>query len=335
MKLIPDFLGVDSLTNHSIFMKTKLFFVPAKAWTLALFATASLFFFTACNEEEKNDLKSITDTVVESADFTLLEAAVVRAGLADALRQGSLTVFAPTDAAFRAAGFADVAAIQNTPVATLKAVLEYHVLGSRVASTAIQNGDNQANRMLSNLDAFITKNAGGVSINGARVTTPDLGAANGVIHVIDAVIMPPAANVVDIAKGNANLTFLVAAVERAGSAVAGALTAPGPITVFAPTNAAFQQAGFNTIESVRAANPADLAKILTYHVVPARAFATNLSNNSELATAQGQKLKVGINGAIVSITGAANGTNASRVAIANIKATNGVIHVIDRVLLPN
>ncbi len=315
-------------------MKTKLLFVPAKAWTLVLFAAASLFSFTACNDDD-DDAKSITETVIDSPDFTLLEAAVVRAGLADALRQGSLTVFAPTDAAFRAAGFADEAAIRNTPEATLKAVLEYHVVGSRVASTAIQTGDNQATKMLSNLNAFITKNAGGVSINGARVTTPDLSASNGVIHVIDAVILPPSANVVDIAKGNANLTFLVAAVERAGAGVASALTAAGPITVFAPTNAAFQQAGFNTIDAVRAANPADLAKILTYHVVSARAFATNLTNNSELTTAQGQKLKVGINGAIVSITGAANGTNASRVAIANILATNGVVHVIDRVLLPN
>jgi uncharacterized surface protein with fasciclin (FAS1) repeats len=317
------------------FMKTKLLFVPAKAWTLVLFAAASLFFFTACNDDDDDDAKSITDTVIDSPDFTLLEAAVVRAGLADALRQGNLTVFAPTDAAFRAAGFADVEAIRNTSEVTLKAVLEYHVVGSRVASTAIQTGDNQATKMLSNLDAFITKNDGGVSINGARVTTPDLSASNGVIHVIDAVISPPPADVVAIARGNTNLTFLVAAVERAGAGVVSALTAPGPITVFAPTNAAFQQAGFSTIDAVRAANPADLAKILTYHVVSARAFATNLTNNAELTTAQGQKLKVGINGAIVSITGAANGTNASRVVIANILATNGVIHVIDRVLLPN
>lgn len=314
-------------------MKIKFFKISFHSAMLTLFAAFAFAFTTAC-EDKEDDAKTITQTVIDGADFTLLEAAVVRAGLADALSKGSLTVFAPTDAAFRAAGFADVNAINNTPVATLQAVLQYHVIGSKVTAGAIASGDNQVTKMLSNVDAFITKNAGGVSINGAQVTQADINASNGVIHVINAVILPPSSNIVAIASANTNLSYLVAAVTRAGSGVLNALNAAGPLTVFAPTNAAFQAAGFPTIASIQAADPATLANILTYHVVAARAFSTNLTNGAELSTAQGGKAKVNISGSGVSVLGKGNGANASNVILANILATNGVVHVIDRVLLP-
>jgi uncharacterized surface protein with fasciclin (FAS1) repeats len=314
----------------------KFQFVKISPKTLLFPLIAVLLFFqtTSCKKDKVEPSKTITQTVVDGADFTLLEAAVIRAGLADALATGSLTVFAPTDAAFKAAGFADVAAINSTSVDVLKAVLQYHVIASKVLSTDIATADNQATKMLSNQNTYITKNASGVSINGAKVTQADLLASNGVIHVIDAVLFPPALDVVGVASGNANLTYLVAAVTRAGSGVVSALTAAGPITVFAPTNAAFIAAGFPTIASIQAAAPATLANILTYHVVAARAFSTNLTNGAVLTTAQGGTVKVTIAGSAVSVTGKNNGTNASNVTIANILATNGVIHVIDRVLLP-
>jgi len=317
-------------------MKINFVKSPFKTLMFALLAVFSLTLATSCDKKDDNNAsaKTITQTVIDGADFTLLEAAVVRAGLADALATGSLTVFAPTDAAFKAAGFADVAAINATPVATLSAVLQYHVIGSKVTSSAIATADNQATKMLSNVDAYITKNASGVSINGAKVTQADLEASNGVIHVIDAVLFPPSVNIVGLASANANLSYLVAAVTRAGSGVVNALTAAGPITVFAPTNAAFQAAGFATIASIQAADPAVLANILTYHVVAARAFSTNLTNGAELTTAQGGKVKVTISGNAVSVLGKGNATSASNVTIANLLATNGVVHVIDRVLLP-
>lgn len=304
--------------------------------TLLLFLAIafSLVGITSCKKDEVQVSKTITQTVVDGADFTLLEAAVVRAGLADALAKGSLTVFAPTDAAFKAAGFADVAAINNTPVATLQAVLQYHVIGSKVTASAIANADNQATTMLSNQTAYITKNASGVSINGATVTQADLLASNGVIHVIDAVLLPTTLNIVGLASANANLSYLVAAVTRAGSGVVNALSGAGPLTVFAPTNSAFIAAGFPTIASIQAADPTVLANILTYHVVAARAFSTNLTNGAALTTVQTGKVTVNITGKTVSVTGKSNGTNASNVTIANLLASNGVVHVIDRVLLP-
>lgn len=298
---------------------------------LVLFAVSALV-ITGCDDDDNdgNDLKTITEVVVDGDDFTLLEAAVVRAGLADALAQGTLTVFAPTDEAFQAAGFANVAAINATPVATLQAVLQYHVINAAVASSAIPTADNTAQTTLGGGTIYITKNGSGVSVNGAVVTQADVSALNGVIHVIDNVLLPPAGNIVEIAADNPDFTFLVAAVTRANLGTTLATTSP--LTVFAPTNAAFQAAGFPTIESIQSADVNVLTDILTYHVVGARAFSTNLTNGAEVQTLAGGTVRVNINNG-VTVTGKGN-SNPSNVVLANINAENGVIHVIDRVLLP-
>jgi len=132
-----------------------------------------------------------------------------------------------------------------------------------------------------------------------------------------------------------NLSLLVAAVNRAASgnpAVLTALTGPGPLTVFAPTNAAFAAAGFANEAAINAAAPATLANILLYHVVPARAFSTNLTNG-DVTTAQTGRLTIAVSGTGVTVKGARNAT-AANVNPANVVATNAVIHVVDQVLLP-
>ncbi len=313
-------------------MKFKMFEKTMKSLLLALFASSALV-FTSCDDDDDDDNnQTITEVVINGSNFTLLEAAVVRAGLADALAQGSLTVFAPTDAAFQAAGFADVAAINNTPVATLQAVLQYHVLATKVEAAAIPTADNTAQTTLGGGTIYITKNASGVSVNGARVTQADVAASNGVIHVIDKVLLPPAGNIVQTAQASADLTFLVAAVTRAN--LGNTLSTTNPLTVFAPTNAAFQAAGFPTIQSVQNADVATLTSILTYHVVGARAFSTNLTNGSDVNTLANKTVRINITGNAVTVLGKGNNNNASNVIGANIVATNGVVHVIDRVLLP-
>ncbi|GAA4404090.1 fasciclin domain-containing protein [Nibrella viscosa] len=308
-----------------------------KATLLALLvATATLL--TSCKKDDDNTVQpqTITDVVVGNPNFSLLAAAVTRAGLADALRQGSLTVFAPTNAAFQAAGFADVAAINNTPIATLQTVLQYHVLNQRVTAAAIPTAVNTAQPSLltTNGTLYITKDNSGVSVNGARVTQADLAASNGVIHVIDRVLLSPSGDLVALAQGNPNFTFLVAAVLRAGTPVVSALSGSNALTVFAPTNAAFQAAGFPTIASINAAAPATLANILTYHVVPGRVFSTLVPNGTNVTTAQGTAVRTSVNGSNVTVLGNGNSNTAANVTQANLLATNGVIHVIDRVLLP-
>jgi uncharacterized surface protein with fasciclin (FAS1) repeats len=299
---------------------------------LALLALVAVL--PACNNDDEPSPQTITDIVLTNNDFTLLRAAVERAGLAEALRGGTLTVFAPNDAAFRASGFADVAAINAAPINTLTAILQYHVLGTRTPSSAIPTADNTQVTTLGQVAAFVTRNAAGVSVNGVRVVQPDLEAANGVIHVIDRVLLPPGGNLVQVAQGNPEFSLLVAAVLRASQGatnVAQVLSGTAPLTVFAPTNAAFRAAGFADVAAINAADPAVLARILTYHVVPGRVFSTNLAAGN-VATAQGGNVTIGLSP--VTVRGNGNGGTASNVTQANLVATNGVVHVIDRVLLP-
>lgn len=318
----------------------KLYFKLRPAGLLVAILCTTLL--TNCKKDDEATPQTVTDVVIADDRFTLLEAAVVRAGLADALRTtANITVFAPTDAAFQAAGFANVAAINGAPVATLASILQYHVLPTRVASSAIATADNapQATLQSTNGTVYVTRNTGGVSVNGARVTQADVSASNGVIHVIDKVLLPPGGNLLESivalnAANNNQFSLLIAAATRAGTTVINALsTAAGPFTVFAPTNAAFSAAGFANEAAINAAPVATLQAVLLNHVVAARAFSTNLVNGP-VPTAGGTPVTVAVSASGVTVTGRGNGTNASAVTRTDIVATNGVIHVIDRVLLP-
>lgn len=318
--------------------------------SLTVLFVAMTLLFSACKNDDDNGgvpaPQTITDLVTSGSQFNLLEAAVVRANLATTLSgTGPFTVFAPTDDAFRAAGFADAAAINAAPVATLSNILLYHVVsGSAVASSAIPSGQTAYPTSVSgNAAIHVTKaSSGSVSINNARLTVADGIASNGVVHVIDRVLLPPAGNILQVAQSDTTLSFVTAAAGRGGAAVTTALGGTTPLTVFAPTNAAFRATPFNSLSAINAAPVATLTAILTNHVLAAsRAYSPTLTSGP-VATFGGGSLTVtvGSNNAI-SILSRGNGTNASNV-IANsgttvnqdINATNGVIHKIDRVLLP-
>ena len=300
---------------------------------------------TSCKDEENPITTPVPQTIAQlvtsNSQFTLLSAAVTRANLGATLSgAGPFTVFAPSDAAFRAAGFADAAAINAVPVATLTNILLYHVVSGSVASSAIPAGQTaQATALTTNGTAYITKASStsgtGVSINGARVVQADVAASNGVIHVIDKIILPPAGNILAVAQSDTTLTYLVAAALRGGTAVTGALGGTTPLTVFAPTNSAFRAAGFSTIAAINAAPVATLTNILTYHVIPgARAYSPTLTNGASIPTFQTGTVTIGVTSTGVTVLGKSNGTNASNVTTPDITATNGVVHKIDRVLLP-
>lgn len=311
-----------------------------KTASLVLTMLASSFFLMSCEKDEPTT-NTITDVVLQNNDFTILRAAVTRAGLADALRAGTLTVFAPNDAAFTASGL-DLATVNSLDVNTLKAVLQYHVLATKNLSTDLPTASNTEVTTLGGAKAYITKGTAGVSINGARVIAADVAADNGVIHVINRVLLPPAGNLLQVAQGNTNFTFLVAALSKViqanpavGATVTAVLTGSSPYTVFAPTNAAFQATPFNSIDAINAASGATLTtltNVLLAHVVAGRVFSTNLVAGT--VTTAGQAPLTVTLGSTVQVRGAGNGTNNATVTSADLVATNGVIHVIDRVLLP-
>ncbi len=271
--------------------------------------------------------KNINEIVNTDTSFSLLKQAITKAGLGTALSTGNLTVFAPDNAAFAASGI-NSAAIDALPVATVTNLLTYHVLGSKVVSTAVPVSDSV--RTLSNKILFASRNANGVFVNGVKVKRADVAASNGVIHVISKVLTVPSATIAGLATATPDLSLLLVAVERAG--LTGAVSGAGKYTVFAPTNAAFAAAGYPDAASINAAPVPAVAAIVKSHVLPTNVFSSDLIAAATLPTIQpAVSLTVGTTPASVKITG--SGSAASNIVSPNILATNGVVHVIDRVLL--
>jgi transforming growth factor-beta-induced protein len=281
----------------------------------------------------------IVDVATGAGQFTTLLAAAQAAGLVDALKApGPITVFAPTDAAFASLlaklGVTPAQLLANVPLLT--AVLKYHVVPGKVLSTDLQS--TQSPTTLSGLQMLVTKDAGGVTINGyAKVVSADVAASNGVIHVVDSVLLPfvqgaPATSsdtIVDVASKAGSFTTLLAAAQAAG--LVDALKAPGPITVFAPTDAAFATLirRLHTTPEKLLANKALLTKVLTYHVVAGRITAADLKRGRNVVTT--------LNGRKIVVVKTSKGVTVNRTAkvtTADIGASNGVIHVINRVLVP-
>jgi uncharacterized surface protein with fasciclin (FAS1) repeats/predicted lipoprotein with Yx(FWY)xxD motif len=268
---------------------------------------------------------SVVDIIVGSPDHTTLEAAVIAAGLVETLQgTGPFTVFAPTDAAFAALPAGTVEALL-ADIPALTNILTYHVVGAKAMSSSLSNGQKIVT--VQGKEVTVTINEDGVFINNAKVTVADLEAVNGVVHVIDAVLVPSElpATVVDIIVGSPDHTTLEAAVVAAG--LVETLQGDGPFTVFAPTDAAFAALPAGTVEALLADIPA-LTNILTYHVVGAKAMSSDLSNGQKIVTVQGKEVTVTINDDGVFI-------NNAKVTVANLEADNGVVHVIDAVLVPS
>jgi uncharacterized surface protein with fasciclin (FAS1) repeats len=266
---------------------------------------------------------SIVDVAVKAGKFKTLVAAVKAAGLVDTLKsEGPFTVFAPTDEAFARLPEGTVEGLLADKEALTK-VLTYHVIPGRltaadvVGKSWIETVQGQSLRIQASGDA--------VSIDGARVVTTDIPAGNGVIHVIDAVLLPRK-NLVETAVAAKNFETLVAAAKAAG--LAGALAGDGPFTVFAPADSAFARLPEGTVESLLG-QPEKLAEILKYHVISGRVLSTDLpKGQTQAKTLLGRKLEVARN-ADGSVT-----VNGAKVVTADVLAGNGVIHVIDSVIIP-
>ena len=299
------------------------------------FAIVAILFITpfmSCGDDDTNEPaeQSIVEIATSDAQFSILVSALSRVGLVSVLEgNGPFTVFAPTNAAFQAAGI-DLDALSDE---ALTEVLLYHVLGAEVMSTDIADGQTyvttaaQTGPGNTQLSMLIEKTAAGVKINNAAtVTTADVDATNGVIHIVDAVILP--LNVVGHAAANSNFTSLIATIGAASGDLATVLSGTGPFTVFAPTNSAF-----DAIASVTAGLDADqLAKVLTYHVVSGNVRSGALSDGLSVATVNGESFTVNISGSSVTLTDANGGV--STVLLTDVQAINGVIHVIDQVIIP-
>ncbi len=232
---------------------------------------------------------------------------------------GPFTVFAPTDDAFAALGLTDeeLLALPN-----LKEILLYHVLPGALNGDAVAAEEKLETLLGKDVEVSVVDGTN-LFINSSKVIIGNIEAANGIIHVIDAVLLPPTLpNIVEIAVSDDRFETLVAALVETG--LDGALTNEGPFTVFAPTDDAFEALGIPAADLL--ADP-ELANILLYHVVGDRLKAEDVAGLERITTLLGEDLKVNVTEDGVFI-------NDSKVIIANIKAENGIIHVIDAVLVP-
>lgn len=290
--------------------------------------------------EASAELQDIVDTAVGAGSFGTLVAAVQAAGLVDTLKgEGPFTVFAPTEEAFAALPAGTLEALLADPQGQLTQILLYHVVPGKVMAADVTDG-LEANTAQGSPVTFMLHD-GAVMINDANIVATDIEASNGVIHVIDKVILPPSAEaaeaqadessaavgtIPEVAAGAGNFATLLAAVEAAG--LADELSGEGPFTVFAPTDEAFAKLPAGTIDALLADPQGQLTQILLYHVVPGKVMAADVSDGLAADTLQGAPLTftVGTDGSVK--IGDVN------VVATDVEASNGVIHVIDAVLLP-
>ena len=304
-----------------------------------LVAFAALFFQGCTKKGGPGKPASIFETIAANPDYSFLTAAVIKAGLKDALDAKSkegLTLFAPGNKAFIAAGFKTAGDLAALPDTTLAAILLYHALGSTVKAGQIPQATNTPVTTLNGKPVYVTKTpAGKVFVNGSAVVKADIICTNGVIHDIDHVLIPAVGTIVQTAQGNSSLSLLVAAVLRASQGstnVVSVLSGTGPFTVFAPTNQAFINAGFPDVQTIDHADPNTLTAILTYHVIAGRIFSSDLVDKSMSATVNGEPVTILLSSG-PQVKGK-NNASPSNIIAANIVTTNGVVHVIDQVLLP-
>ncbi len=290
----------------------------------SLVALAFLALLPTISQAEEKD---IVDTAVAAGSFKTLAAALGAADLIGALQgEGPFTVFAPTDEAFAKLPAGTVETLLKPENrAQLVGILTYHVVPGKVTAADVVKLKGATSLNGQRIDIGVDH--GKVSVDQANVTATDILCTNGVIHVIDSVILPASDNIPEVAEKAGSFGTLLAAAKAAG--LVEALSGEGPLTVFAPTDAAFAKLPEGTVASLlKPENKEQLAAILTYHVVPGRVYSEAALTAGKATTLQGDDIKIGISQGVARV-------NNAKLVQTDIDASNGVIHVIDAVLLPS
>lgn len=270
--------------------------------------------------------KDIVTTAVAAGSFQTLATALKAADLVGTLQgQGPFTVFAPSDEAFAKLpkGTLD-SLLKPENKAQLVEILKHHVVAGRVLAADVVKLPGAAS--LSGQRLPILVDEGVVRVAGARVTKADVTCSNGVIHVIDTVLLPSTKSIVELAQGAGTFQTLLAAAQAAG--LAETLASGGPFTVLAPTDEAFAKLPKGTLESLlKPENKDKLAGILKAHVIDGRVYADQVVTLASARALSGTELAIVVKSGKVTIAGA-------NVVQTDLEAKNGVVHVIDAVIVP-
>lgn len=275
---------------------------------------------------------TIVDVASDNGNFSTLLAAAKAAGLVDALNgDGPITVFAPTDDAFAKLPTGTVESLlkpENKEL--LQSILTFHVVAGKVDSatalTLTEATTLQGQRLAIDVERDAMGKVTAATVNGANLIATDVNASNGIIHVIDTVMLPETMNAVEVAKDAGTFNTLLAAAQAAG--LAETLATAGPITIFAPTDEAFAKLPKGTVEMLLKPENIDTLKaVLTYHVVQGSIYDEQAIKAGSAATLQGSKVRATIQNGRMFI-------NNAKVVASDIESSNAVIHVIDTVLIP-
>jgi len=312
--------------------------------TLATAASASAH-CGSCGEGEgsqSHDSENIVQTAAGNESFSTLVKAVKAAGLAETLRgDGPFTVFAPTNSAFDKLSESTLKALMEPGNRSmLRDILKFHVVPGKVMATDVTelNGvntkDGASLKTVAGSKASVKLHDGNVIVSGSKVTKTDIEASNGVIHVLDSVMLPGQNDIVDTAASNTYLGTLTKAIKAAG--LVETFQGEGPYTVFAPIDSAFSNLREDTLASLlEPANKQKLHSLLTYHVISGNVMAEdvmglqaiNSDGGASVKTVEGSSLSLKVSDGSVMVDGA-------KLLMTDIKTENGVVHVIDSVLMP-
>lgn len=303
---------------------------------LPLFLLTVVAVMTSCSDNDEATpvvpvaSKTIVDVAVADPQFSILVSALQKADLVNTLKSsGPFTVFAPNNTAFNTLfSLLGVTGIDDLSAEALRPILLNHVVTGKIMSSEITSGyvatANNNGPASASVKVLVQKSSG-VTVDGSAVTTADVAASNGVIHVVDKVILP--ASVVSHAINNPDFSILVQAVVKAG--LVEALSADGPFTVFAPTNTAFNNLfaalGVNGLDDLSVET---LTPILLYHVVSGNILSTQVATGMVPTLKEGSSIDVMVSDGSVKLNSSSN------VVAVDVQGTNGVVHAIDAVLLP-
>jgi uncharacterized surface protein with fasciclin (FAS1) repeats len=319
-------------------MKIKL---PSSFIVLLINLAFCWFTIPACNKPNMPSGitpggSTITNILENSTNATIFLSLMKRTGLDSILNMpGPFTVFVPVDNAFAASGITD-SILNSYSDSAIKQLLLYHTIAAGYLSSNFPSGPN-AKLVTANGDSvFVTANSTGVFVNGVTVAASDIIASNGAIDAMSQVLIPSKGSILQTIQADTSFSFLVAAIERASQGsfrIDSMLSSGGPYTLLAPVNNAFRNAGFATTDSINNAIPDTIANIVLYHIIPNRMFTSDINGSTTVTTSNDSTVLFTITSTTPQVLGKQNTYPANTTAV-NVMAYNGVIFVIDQVLLP-
>jgi uncharacterized surface protein with fasciclin (FAS1) repeats len=287
----------------------------------------------ACSDDESLQPNTATDLIIEDPSLSSFYAAVKHADMVDALKSGNFTVFAPNNEAFEVAGYGGIAAITSLPKDSARNIIAYHIVpNERLKSDIITTIENTEYVTQSKEKLFVSRMDTSIYVNGAQIVKQDVKIDNGVVHIVNRVLSPPQKNIFQFLFSQPDLSFLTAAIVRSPAAVMSLLNSTTPYTLFVADNEAFTKSGYPTLQSVEIENPEKLGNIVRYNLVNGRLFSGSITGN-EIRTVFGTSISVTTNNGI-KLTGRGNFGQPAIVTQPNNVMKNGVIHYVDRLILP-